>query len=125
MKHFLLSLFFVLSAAVVFGQKSPKLVLETASKPKIEKAIETGEYLIIDVRMPHEYAKGHIKGAVNIDYLGDDFSEKISKIERDQKIIVYCAVGGRSEDALRKMGKMGFNHVLDIKGGYYGWTSNN
>src|SRR5690606_40397824 len=43
------------------------------------KINETENALILDVRTPDEFAKGHLQNAVNIDWKGSDFDRNVSK----------------------------------------------
>lgn len=76
---------------------------------------------IIDVRTPDEYASGHIKGAVNIDYLDDAFETQLAKLDPAKPYLLYCRSGHRSGEAKSVMMEKGFKQVSDIKGGILAW----
>jgi len=78
--------------------------------------------VVLDVRTPGEYAEGHLPGAMDIDFLSDDFSEKVAELPRDTTYLVYCRSGHRSHQAAKKMEGMGFK-VVNLKGGIMGWQS--
>lgn len=80
-----------------------------------------GDTTIIDVRTPDEYASGHIKGAVNIDYLDDAFETHIAKLDPAKSYLLYCHSGHRSSEAKSVMMEKGFKQVNDIKGGILAW----
>ena len=44
--------------------------------------------LLVDVRTPGEFQEGHLKGAVNIDWMAADFVSKWDTIDRDRKVYV-------------------------------------
>jgi NADPH-dependent 2,4-dienoyl-CoA reductase/sulfur reductase-like enzyme/rhodanese-related sulfurtransferase len=71
--------------------------------------------LIVDVRDPHEFAAGHIEGAINLP-LGE-LRKRVNELPRDREIWVNCAVGQRSYYALRFLVQNGFN-VRNLSGGY-------
>ncbi len=79
--------------------------------------------IILDVRTPQEVASGAIKGNVALDYYGKSFTSELDKLDKDAPIFIYCAVGGRSGDAMRKMQKMGFKEVYNLSGGIRAWIS--
>jgi len=79
------------------------------------------DLLIIDVRTDQEWNGGHVPGAGLIDFLEDDFEEEAFALPKDRPIALYCAAGGRSEDAMRKMAKAGFSELYNLRGGFYGW----
>ncbi len=78
--------------------------------------------VVLDVRTPGEYAEGHLPGAMDIDFLSDDFSEKVEKLDRDTTYLVYCRSGHRSHQAAKRMEEMGFK-VVNMKGGIMNWQN--
>jgi rhodanese-related sulfurtransferase len=78
-------------------------------------------YQLIDVRTPAEFSQGHIKNALNIDINSPNFQQLLSEMDKDQTILVYCAVGGRSAKAAKMMESLGFQKIYDLKGGYRTW----
>lgn len=79
--------------------------------------------IILDVRTPSEVAAGSIEGRIAIDYYAVDFNEQINNLDKDAPVFLYCAVGGRSGDAMRKMKKMGFKELYNLGGGIRAWQS--
>lgn len=77
--------------------------------------------VLIDVREPDEFAKGHIPGAVNLPL--QQFM-KITEIvpDKDTPIFAYCLVGGRTKRACTGFTKLGYTNVHNIGGinGYKG-----
>jgi rhodanese-related sulfurtransferase len=91
---------------------------------EFEKMIKTDKTVqLIDVRTPEEYAAGHLEGARNFDYYASDFGQKLSKLDKNKPVLVYCAVGGRSGSAAEQLNNMGFNNVVDLQGGIRAWTA--
>lgn len=79
------------------------------------------DLLLIDVRTDQEWEQGHIPGAAFLDFLEDDFEERAFALPKNRPIAVYCAAGGRSEDAMMKMKTAGFQELYNLRGGFYGW----
>ncbi len=80
--------------------------------------------IVLDVRTPKEYAIGHIKGALNINIAEEDFSERVSKLDRDKTYIVHCSANvenGRSAKSLKIMSSLGFNELMNMEGGIAAW----
>lgn len=77
--------------------------------------------VLLDVRTPDEYQQGHLQGAQNLDFY-QDFGNKITGLDKNQEYLVYCAVGGRSAQAVEQMRAQGFK-VYDLKGGYKAWQA--
>lgn len=78
---------------------------------------------LIDVRTPGEVEAGYIPGATNININGSDFNEKVSQLDPDQPILVYCAAGGRSKRAADALLKLGFRDVYELDGGFTDWKA--
>ncbi len=78
---------------------------------------------IIDVRTPDEFSKGHIPNAQNVDWNGNDFSEKIASLDKSKPVFVYCLSGGRSSSAASQMRSEGFTQVYELDGGMMQWRS--
>jgi rhodanese-related sulfurtransferase len=76
-------------------------------------------FLLVDVRTPAEYRRGHIRGAVNIE--APDFAREMASLDRDTTYLLYCAAGGRSRRVRELMAAAGFSRVFDIAGGYDAW----
>ena len=80
-----------------------------------------GDYLIVDVRQPKEYVRGHIPGAklIPIKKLVKDFS----LLPSDKDLIFYCHIGGRSEVAATLVTEEGVSNknVYDLEGGIMAW----
>ncbi|MBM3791776.1 MAG: CoA-disulfide reductase, partial [Acidobacteria bacterium] len=71
--------------------------------------------VLVDVRDPHEFAAGHIDGAMNIP-LGE-FRQRLTSLPRHKEIWVHCAIGQRAYYAARILSQEGFTARL-LPGGY-------
>lgn len=80
--------------------------------------IENGA-IVIDVRSDEEYKSGHIKGAINIPV---DEIENIT-YDKDDTIILYCATGVRSANAVNILADMGYTSLYNLDGGLLNWGS--
>ena len=69
--------------------------------------------LLLDVRSPAEFDRGHIPGARNIplQQLGDRLGELG---EKTAPIVVHCAAGVRSASAVSRLRGAGFTAVHDL-----------
>ncbi len=88
-----------------------------------EKIKAYPDALVIDVRTPGEFAKGHIPNAKNIDWNGDRFTQQIAILDKTMPVFVYCLAGSRSADAMRKMRTDGFTQLYELKGGILKWRA--
>jgi len=93
----------VLLGALVFSMILPK----SGSKPKSElKDLLANGALLLDVRTRGEYAGGHAEGSKNIPL--DELGGSLQQLDKGQNIIVICASGMRSSQAVSMMKKNGF-----------------
>ena len=86
--------------------------------------ILTKEIQLLDVRTPQEYQQGYIKGAVLINFFDPNFVTKVStRFDKNKPLYIYCAVGGRSNKAAKKLISVGFDSIYDLKGGFNKWKN--
>jgi rhodanese-related sulfurtransferase len=121
---YLLTILALLMFTTGFSQEteSEEVTIERVDKDAFKSAIESGDYILFDVRTVEEYMDGHIEGAKSLNVLDAQFDKTISNIDKSQKYLIYCKSGGRSAKALEKMKDAGFTHVLELDGGYQNWS---
>ena len=71
--------------------------------------------MVLDVREPSEYKKGHIDGAVNIPL--NDLRKRMGEIPKDREVWAHCLEGQRSYYAARVLSQYGYD-IKNISGGY-------
>ena len=127
---FCLSIFMLLSCKVT-GQKVESAAynqmlstLLSHSVPEVGvREIDTTESIVyVDARELREYEVSHIQDAIWVGY--DDFEiERVGEVEKNQKIVVYCSVGYRSEKVSEKLIEAGFTDVSNLYGGIFEWRN--
>lgn len=90
-----------------------------------EKLKGCPEAVLLDVRTPEEFAKGHLPNAVNVDWNGNDFDSKTVRLDKSKPLFVYCLSGGRSAAAAEKLRSDGFKSVIELEGGIMKWRASN
>ncbi len=90
---------------------------------EFKEAIDTELGVLIDVRTPEEFAKGHLEGAVNINFKKRTFPSYISAIAKDKPVLIYCRSGNRSAKAAFIMQTLGFKEIYDLTPGFKGWNA--
>ena len=96
--------------------KVAKIDLEQFDHKRQEK-----NAVVLDVRTPEEFARGHVPGAVNLDFFDPQFRAKIDKLDRHKTYLVHCAKGVRSRQAASQMQKLDFPSLFDFSGGFEQW----
>ena len=102
----------------------------TAAQAK--ERLDSGQVdLILDVRNPNEWDKGHIPGAVLVprgllEWYADPaspYAKPELTANRDAHIVVHCAAGARSLLAAETLKKMGYPNVTSMAGGFTDWSA--
>lgn len=112
----------LLALVLVVGYRLWKrLSVENISVHEVKARLKAGlmSPLLVDVREPHEYRKGHIPGAVNIPL--ESLEQKAMHMDSDTEIILVCRNGNRSTTAYRRLKAMGFTRVRNLEGGMKRW----
>lgn len=119
MNRFLLpALVLVLGLAPLFAADPVDVSVDKAAE-----LLSTGEKVtVLDVRTPEEFADGHIKDAVNIDFNGGDFESQLAKLDPAKPYLVHCAAGGRSGRSMELFKKLKFEKIYHLVDGYNGWA---
>ena len=79
--------------------------------------------ILVDIRTASEFKSGTIPGAVNIDFYQSDFKQRINLLDKKKNLLIYCASGNRSGQALPLVGSLGFKSANDLQGGITAWKN--
>jgi rhodanese-related sulfurtransferase len=77
---------------------------------------------LLDVRTPDEFRQARLKGAVLIPVT--ELERRVSEIPRNRPVIVYCAVGSRSNVVAGYLVDRGYKDVYNMVDGIVGWYQN-
>ncbi|GAA4931816.1 rhodanese-like domain-containing protein [Algibacter agarivorans] len=123
MKRFLIHICLLLSVLTFNCQNTTNTKATRLTSEEFQLSINNDSILLIDVRKPSEYIAGHIANAVNIDFLSEDFSSNISKLNKKKPVYIYCRSGKRSNESIIEFEKAGFSKIYDLEGGILKWES--
>ena len=79
--------------------------------------VESGAF-IIDVREPHEFAKGALTSSVNIPL--SQLRDRLEEIPTNVPVYLHCRSGQRSYNAVMALQNMGYDNVTNISGSFLG-----
>ena len=82
---------------------------------------ERGDLVILDVRTVSEYESGHLEGAINIPV--EALSGRLSELNPDDELLVYCRTGNRSTTAVGILRENGYDQIYHMDGGIAAWNS--
>ncbi len=92
--------------------------------PQFSKVIsEVKSPILIDVRTPEEFDQGHISGAINVNWNGEDFEKQMIKFPKTETIYLYCLSGGRSASAVSFLSEKGYLKITELNGGIMAWRN--
>ena len=118
MKRIILS--FLILGVMVSGLRAQSV--QTVDAVKFKQLVAAGDGLLLDVRTPGEYMRGHIQGSTNINIADPAFVSKVNLLQKDKTILVYCLSGSRSDAAADYMSRMGFKKIYTLEHGIMTWT---
>lgn len=94
--------------------------LPSVSAAELSEKLKNGKRpLVVDVRQPDEYRRGHISGAKLIP-LGE-LSQRLSELPKDKEVVCVCASGNRSRSATKMLVREGYDAV-NMNGGMMSWS---
>lgn len=83
---------------------------------------DNSKAMLVDVRSEIEFGNGYIEGAVNIPV--DELRNRLSELDKEKEIWVYCQVGLRGYVAARMLTQFGYK-VKNLTGGYKTYSAAN
>ncbi len=97
---------------------------QSVDASEFEKGINEKKVQVLDVRTPEEHKKGFIKNSLLADWMDKkEFARRTQYLDKSTPVYIYCASGGRSAAAAKKLREEGYN-VTELKGGFVSWRAN-
>ena len=90
-------------------------VVNRISATELEK-IYASDPILIDVRRKSEFESEHVKGAINIPL--NEINQHLAEVPKDTMFYLYCAGGYRSMIAASILKARGWDHFVDVEGGF-------
>lgn len=99
--------------------KREDIMVKEVTVKKLKAMLDNKEdFILLDVREPHEYQICHING--KLIPLGE-LPKRVKELDPSKKTIIHCRSGGRSYSAAEFLMKSGFKDVSNLKGGILAW----
>ncbi len=92
---------------------------KNVSAADVKQIMNETDVQVIDVRETYEWAMGHIPVATLIPL--QTIPSNMDQLDKDKRIVIVCASGGRSTSASKYLAAQGYN-VYNMVGGMMGWT---
>lgn len=105
--------------------REAKQQIEEVSPEQVREMQARGENVVyLDVREQNEWNLGRLPHAIHLP-LGSLEKAVEGKVDRDQRVVTYCARGNRSALAALTMKRMGYGKVVSMARGIQGWADIN
>ena len=110
----------LLLSVLVPGMKAQPM--QNVDAVRFKQLIASEDAILLDVRTPEEYSRGHIQGSTAINIADPEFVAKIGLLQKDKTILIYCLTGSRSYAAANYMTRMGFKQIFNLQQGIMDWS---
>lgn len=70
-------------------EPAPPVLEDVDTAAAFELLAENEDVVILDIRTPGEFERGHLAGALNVDYRADDFAEQLGKLDKEATYLVH------------------------------------
>ena len=97
--------------------EAPKVI--DLDREAIKQGLREGSFVLVDVREPHEFAAGHIPGAVSQPLSTFD----PSALPQGKRVVFSCAAGVRSVGRSNSRKAAGLDIREHYKGGFKDWAA--
>ncbi len=107
-----------------------KATIKECSVADARDCIDT-DTVLIDIREPAEFQRGHIPGAFllprgllefDIHGLVEKARTNLTIPQEETPIVLYCGTGGRSALAAKAVEELGYKNVRSMAGGIIAWA---
>lgn len=109
--------------------KEAKGRIQNLTVDQVADEIKRGNVTIVDIREPHEREQGAIPGSISaprgmLEFYADPTSSyHRPEFDPSKRIVLHCALGGRSALAADTLQQMGYTNVAHLDGGFKAWSA--
>lgn len=112
----------VLSATPTSGEYANNTISGKELATKLADPAEKAKLMLLDVRSKADYDKGHIEGAIQVDFKQWAATDNLQKLDASKKIIVICYTGNTAAQTTAGLRMIGFDAAV-LKAGMNGWVT--
>ncbi|MEG0385751.1 MAG: rhodanese-like domain-containing protein [Solibacillus sp.] len=99
-------------AGIVVWKMRPVAGVQTITTDDLQTMLRDPDKIFIDVRSAGDFNKMHVAP-----FLNDPNGKGIAALPKDKEIVVMCRSGLRSLETCKKLKKLGYDRVTNVKGG--------
>ncbi|MDD2793728.1 MAG: DUF953 domain-containing protein [Sediminibacterium sp.] len=98
----------------------------TLGAAEFEQRMKDPNVQILDVRTAAEYKNAHMKNALQANWMDKaQFEDRTQYLDKNRPVLLYCASGIRSAQAMEELAQKGFKQLYNLKGGIALWKMDN
>jgi molybdopterin/thiamine biosynthesis adenylyltransferase/rhodanese-related sulfurtransferase len=98
-------------------------IVPATTVTEVKERLDRGDdFILLDVREPHEWQISDIPQATHHIPKGD-ILEHLGELDTARDIVVYCKTGGRSADVTQTLREHGYKKVKNMLGGINAWAT--
>lgn len=86
---------------------------------ELKAEINTGNYVVVDIRDPASFQSGHIPGSFHL--TNENLADFIRDADLDAPLVVCCYHGNSSQQAAQFLASQDFTEVYSLDGGFVDW----
>lgn len=108
--------------------KQAKLQIKNLSPDQVSEELSSGDVTLIDLRESEEIKQsGKISGSVHAPrgmlefYADPSLPQYKPEFNKNKRIVLHCATGGRSALAVVTLKQMGYENIAHLDGGMNAW----
>jgi rhodanese-related sulfurtransferase len=111
-------------------EEARKRVREVSPEEAKEALDQDETAILVDVREPHEWARGHVPGVLHVPLgrlqsqadPGSSAANPALTSGQETLVIAYCARGERSLIAADTLRQLGYRNAVSMRGGFVDWA---
>lgn len=89
---------------------------------ELQQRLEAGEALtVVDIREPHEWQQSGVIPEARLASMRPFLLTQLDSLDKEQEVILVCASGVRTVDAVVYMTMKGFTNAKSMAGGMKAW----
>jgi len=107
------------------GLTTPNIQVQPISVDELTKQLNAGtdkNTVLVDLREPFLYKKGHIKDAILIPFA--DFEKLYTQLDKNKKVIFICHTGPMGDVTGQFLISKGYTKIYNLVGGMEAWDKN-
>jgi rhodanese-related sulfurtransferase len=94
---------------------------EQLTQEQLIQDLKTGkDEILVDLREPSLFKKGHIPNAINIPF--NDFQTRYKELDRSKRIIFICHDGPMGDASCQFLKEKGYTNLANLQGGMSAWN---